>query len=162
MGSNGMLSCSVSRLVHGTMRWLGGVCVVRLAFTRKRGKRCWMQCKLLPSNAVTSFSSTAFQQNWTPQALRDTWSTPPGVREKVSSTKEDSNETCLKDGAQGSFNEGNTSERPTTHQVLLTFLRVCWRRRCPSVTSKGSTLPLRSVSKQKAQTRAQKRRRDEP
>ena len=59
-----------------------------------------------------------FQQNWTPQALRDTWSTPPGVREKVSSAKEDSNETCLKDGAQGSFYEGNTSERPTMRQVF--------------------------------------------
>ena len=40
------------------------------------------------------------------------------MREKVSSAKEDSNESCLKDGAQGSFNEGNTSERPTMHQVF--------------------------------------------
>ena len=36
----------------------------------------------------------------------------------MSSAKEDSNETRLKDGTQGSFNEGNTSERPTMHQVF--------------------------------------------
>ena len=59
-----------------------------------------------------------FQQKWIPQELRDTWSTPPGVRGKVSSAKEDSNATCLKDGAQGSFNERNTSERSTMHQVF--------------------------------------------
>ena len=59
-----------------------------------------------------------FQQSWTPQSLRDTWSTPPGLRKKVSSAKEDSNETCLKDGAQGSFNQGNTTERPTMHQAF--------------------------------------------
>ena len=46
-------------------------------------------------------------------------------------------------------------------RCLLTFLRVCWRRCCPIVTSKGSTLPLRSVSTKRRSSNKSSQKKEE-
>ena len=76
-----------------------------------------MQCKLLPSNAVTSFSFAVFNKTGLLKRC-EIHGQLPRESEGKCLAKKDSNETCLMDGAKGSFNHGNTSERPTMHQVF--------------------------------------------